>query len=495
MNRRIGCKTLVVLILVVSLLSVSSCSRIGGSADPAKWGYSYEVTYNALGGSINTREIRQTYYLPNSLVFEPSGTTNMLIKPIKDGYVLAGWYTAKQDILDDKNQIAGYSFKPEDRWDFSEDRLSSSITLYARWIRQAKVDYVDSGTDKVLFSKNITGDSPIQSLSIATAKLVTPSGYTLLQYYSDKACTQPYDFAGNVQTGQGELIPSGRSLYEQLSQEFPYVVQPYEKDQEASPASGGSTQTKPDPEFYLHSLGFTLATTDPAAIAAVKARKNAIIEEHIADYTKRTDKQTIYLQFVQGRYIRVLGPDALKKGTEYGFWEEDEASAAIDGYILTCDLDFTGIPVIMTEQFSGTIYGNGYALKNISLTFTNRKLDTEREKQAGLFLKLDGATLRDLVFDKLSIQLNYKAGVSVTLGALAVEANGTTLDNVTFRGMRINSGVGDNGETRYILADLIAKAKNCTLTNAKGEDVEITASGQAEIQAALSPRIIVKPAA
>jgi hypothetical protein len=495
MKRRLSGKAFVTIALVVYLLLAASCSRIGGSADPGKWGYSCEVTYNALGGNINTREVRQTYYLPNSLVFEPSGTTNMLIKPIKDGYILAGWYKAKEDILDDKNQIIGYSFKPEDRWDFSEDRLTESITLYARWIRQSKVEYVDADTDAVLFSKNITGESPIQSLTVAATKLVTPAGYTLLDYFSDKACTQRYVFGDNQQPGQASLIPSDKDLYDQLYREFPNVLKPYDSPQKPAKSGGSSEPASPDPDVFVHNLGYTFVTDDPAALAAVRTRKNALIEESIANYVNQSEKQLVYIKFVEGRFIRVMSPDAFKQGTQYGFWNEDETGAAIDGYILTGDVDFTGVTVSATETFSGIVYGNGHTLKNISLTFTNRKLDTEKEKQAGLFLSLDGATLRDLTFDDLAIQLNYKAGVSVTLGALAVEANGATLENVTFRRMRINSGVGDNGDTRYILADLIAKANNCNLTNVKGEDVEITASEQAEIKAALSPRIIIKPAA
>ena len=64
--------------------------------------------------------------MANSYLFEPSGTTNMLIQPIKDGYILAGWYTSKEEIFDEQGDVIGYSFRAEDRWDFNEDRVQET---------------------------------------------------------------------------------------------------------------------------------------------------------------------------------------------------------------------------------------------------------------------------------------------------------------------------------------------------------------------------------
>jgi uncharacterized repeat protein (TIGR02543 family) len=104
------------------------------------------VTYDALGGMVNAREVRKTYYLPNSYVFEPSGSSNMLVEPTRDGYILAGWYTAKTDQPTENGEE--YTFSADDRWDFYLDRVQGDMTLYARWLPRGRVDYVDADTAK-----------------------------------------------------------------------------------------------------------------------------------------------------------------------------------------------------------------------------------------------------------------------------------------------------------------------------------------------------------
>jgi hypothetical protein len=478
-------------VLASLLLLSTACSRIGGSADPADWGYTCVVTYNALGGSINTREVRQTYYMPGSLVFEPSGTTNMLIRPIKDGYILAGWYTAKEDILNDKNEVTGYAFRAEDRWDFDEDRVADSLTLYARWIEQAKVDYLNASSGAVLFSKNVTTGSPVQILSGAAEQLVTPAGFTLYGYYADEACTVPFDFSIGLQGSLVDLIPSNTALYAQLIEEFPDYIQPFVITE---PIDGGDVKpAEIDPDHYLKQLGFDIVTDDPAVRAQIRARKKALIETSIEDYMTQFNRKTIYLKFIEGNYVRVDDREDLKKTSLYGFRDTDAAGAAVDGYILASDIDFSGVKMETVELFSGKIFGNGYTLRNIEMTFSNRKLDNDPEKLAGLFLLLKGAVIQDLNFENLTLSLNYKPGIPVTAGALAVQADGTTLRNVNFDHMRITTGNSDDGTVPYVVADLIAKSVNCQLINVKGDDVEITASEHAIIRGSLSPVIVIRP--
>jgi hypothetical protein len=486
-----GFKLVLLICILASILLSTACTRIGGSADPADWGYTCVVTYNALGGSINTREVRQTYYRPNSLVFEPSGTTNMLIKPIKDGYILAGWYTAKKEIFNDKNEVIGYDFLPENRWDFDEDRVTDSLTLYARWIEQAKVDYLHASSGEVLFSKNVTTDSPVQILSSAAEQLVTPAGFTLYGYYADEACTRLFDFDVIPQGSLVSLIPANAVLYTQLAQEFPEYIQPFVK-----PEPSGEDDGKPqevDLDYYLKQIGFDIVTDDPAARAQIRARKNVLIETSIQDYMAQYSRKTIYLKFIEGRYIRVDDRDDLKKASLYGFRDKDTTGAAVDGYIIANDIDFAGVTMEPVESFSGDIFGNGYTLRNIQMIFSNRKLDIDPEKKAGLFLSLDGALIQDLTFENLTLTLNYKPGIPVTVGALAVQADGSKLQNITFSHLRITTGNSDDGTVLYVVSDLIAKSVNCQLINVKGDDVEITASRHAIIRAALSPVIIIRP--
>ena len=86
-----GMKLKIKQIVIISMVLVcavlfSACMRSDAGIDPGDWGYDCCVTYDALGGIINSREMREVYYMNNSYLFQPSGTTNMLVEPVKDGY-------------------------------------------------------------------------------------------------------------------------------------------------------------------------------------------------------------------------------------------------------------------------------------------------------------------------------------------------------------------------------------------------------------------------
>ncbi|NLA95882.1 MAG: hypothetical protein GX838_03460 [Clostridiaceae bacterium] len=51
---------ILLIMIVVGSLFLSACSVTGQAADPGDWGYSCLVTYNALGGVVSNREVRET---------------------------------------------------------------------------------------------------------------------------------------------------------------------------------------------------------------------------------------------------------------------------------------------------------------------------------------------------------------------------------------------------------------------------------------------------
>jgi len=462
--------------LLIAIPFIAACSNMGNAIDPGDWHYDCVVIYDSLGGLINSREVRETYYMKNSYVFKPSGTTNMLIEPVKDGYILAGWYTAKEDILDKDGKITGYSFRAEDRWDFDEDRVQGDITLYARWIPQGKVEYVDASTGEVKFSKNITADSPVQKLSSAAVNLISKNGYTFYDYYSDKECTMPYDFSEYLHS---ELILSNDKIYKQLYEEFPEYFRKLEYIEPAESDDGGIEKDTSD--LYINKLGYEIVTDDATIRQKIRARKDEIIENSIKSYEENTAGKTVYLKYVEGRYIRVDSADKLKSSGKYGFTGLDATGNPTDGYIILNDIDFKGITLDMAGSFSGKIYGNGYKLKNIEINVSSRKLDSDTSKSVGIFNSLDGAYIENLTFENFSVNLSVQPGIPVTVGALAINANNATLKNVAFDTLKINTGRGDDGTAKYKISDLYAGGKNNSLENVTGVNVEISASEFADV--------------
>lgn len=469
---------LISMILTASLF-LSSCGVRDSAANPRDWGYDCIVTYNALGGTINSREVRETYYMKNSYLFKPAGSTNMLIQPVKDGFILAGWYTAKEDIKDADGNVIGYSFKAEDRWDFDEDRVQGDMTLYARWIPQGKIDYIDAETDKVMFTKNITEESAVQALSSAAEMLIAKSGYTFGGYYSDKELTTPYDFSEYIHTN---LIPTNEEVYEELYKEFPeYMkrinyVEP--SDEEVDPKEDTS-------DLFINKLGYEITTTDKEIRAKIRKYKDELYENAINYYIENASNKRIYLKYTEGNYVRITKADDLKSGGKTWFSGLDRSGNPIDGYILSNDIDFKGVSVTMAETFSGKILGNGYSLKNITFVLSSKKIDQDTSKSIALFRKLDGAYIENLTFENMTIKLNVKSGIPVSVGTLAVEANNTQLKNIHFEGVTIETGKGDDGAARYRIGDVFISGRNNKLENLTGNNITITASEYARINSVL----------
>lgn len=473
-------RIIITAILLAGALLTTSCSQKGSGVNPADWHYDCIVIYDSLGGSINSRETRETYYIKNSYIFKPAGTTNMLIEPVKDGYILAGWYTAKEDIVDETGKVVGYSFKAEDRWDFDEDRVQGNMTIYARWVPQGKIQYIDGSTGDVMFSKNITADSPVQKLSAAAETLVEKDGYTLYGYFSDKACALPYDFTKYTHE---ELIPTNADIYARLYDEFPAY---FKKAEFVESSDDEEKQNIDTSDLFINKLGYEIFADEEARLK-IRARKDEIIENAILNYEKNTADKVVYLKYEKGNHIRIADADDLKIAGKYRFAGADAMGATIDGYIILNDIDFKGAAFEMAESFSGKIYGNGFRLKNIEIKVVSKKLDEDTSKSAGLFKSLDGAHIENIIFENMTINLNVNAGIPVTVGALAVQATDTTLKNVRFDTLSINTGKGDNGTAKYKIYDLFAGQKSNLIENVTGNDIKISASDFAQIESVFLP--------
>jgi uncharacterized repeat protein (TIGR02543 family) len=142
----------------------------------AKWTInSYTVTFNSTGGgSIPPESVTHGNTVP-----QPAN-------PSKPGHSFAGWHS----------DAACTS-----PWDFATDHVTSDITLYAKWTINTYI---------VIFEAN--GGDNVSPQTIAYGNTVrqpfppTKTGHTLAGWYSDAACTTPWDFA----TGK---VTSAMTLY------------------------------------------------------------------------------------------------------------------------------------------------------------------------------------------------------------------------------------------------------------------------------------------
>ncbi|MFA5585680.1 MAG: InlB B-repeat-containing protein [Saccharofermentanales bacterium] len=464
---------LILLIMIAAFsLFLTACSTSGKAADPGDWGFDCLVTYHALGGVVNNREVRETYYMKNSYIFKPAGTTNMLIEPVRDGYVLAGWYTAKEDLAGAEGL---YTFREEDRWDFQEDRVTGDMTLYARWVPQGRVDYVDAATGEVRFSKNITSNEAIQPLTSAVEQLIAKPGMTFDGYYADQNLLTPYPFNTYVHK---ELIPTNQEVYDQLFLLFPQYMKKIEFEE---PSKEDLESQQDFTDLYINRLGYEITTDDQAARAEIRKAKDRILEEAIDYYAGNTADKIIYLKYSEGRFIQVSRVSDLKVGGKVGFFDQDQAGNPIDGYIFTRDVDFSGETVTMADSFSGKLVGNGYSLKNIRLVMKPKKMDQDKHKDVALFGEMDGAEIENLTFANMKIEISVDPGISVNAAPLAIRSSKSRLTNVVIDGLIISTGKGDDGQALYRLGDLFVEESGTKLDKVQVRGLVIEASDFAEI--------------
>jgi uncharacterized repeat protein (TIGR02543 family) len=385
----------------------------------------------------------------------------MLVEPARDGYILAGWYTAKTDEPTEYGEE--YTFRAEDRWDFYLDRVMDDMTLYARWLPRGKVDYVDASTGEVIFSKNITSDSPVQELSDAVVDFRKPANTTLFGYYSDLECTQEYDFDAYVHS---EPQPTEAALYAALYELYPQYLEQVdyvEADEEETDATMDTSY------LFLNKLGYQLTTTDEAVLAELHEAKDTIVETSIRNYLINTAGKVVYMKFVDGNFIRVNTAADLKMGGQYGFFDTDTLGNKIDGYVIESDIDLSGVKLAMADNYSGVIYGNNHTLSNIELSAYSGKVDTDAEKTLALFNTLTDVEITDLTIENATLTLSVNDGVAVRAALLALDASNVTLTNCHINGLTINSGKGDTGSSSYQIGDLFVKSNNITLTGCTGE--------------------------
>lgn len=470
---------------------LSSCTGIGEAADPAELGYPCRVTYDALGGTINLQEVRTTYYAEGSYVFKPSGSSNMLVSPVREGYILAGWYTAKEDIIDESGNVTGYTFRAEDRWDFDEDRIYEDMYLYARWIPQSTVQYINADTDEILFTKNITADSPVQALSTSVEKLYTPAGQTLLSYYFDRECTQQCIFS---ELSHEELLLTNDRIYATLSEKFPEYIVPLNQemtvDEPVTSEVDANSEESPNPYLYIEKAGYRLTTTEEAVLKEIRAEKDALIERSIHSYIEKSNIHQLYLKFIDGNYIRINSADHFRSGTKYSF--SNLAGNEIDGYILTADIDFGGAVLETAAAFGGKIFGNDYTLRNFSITAGGKKVIANQAGSYGLFESLTGAVIDHLHFENVSVNINTASKGSLYAALLAGNAENTAVNNCNFTNIKIKTGIGENaipyepagGGTCYA-GDLFAVGSGNTTADCVAKDCIIEVLGNVEINTLL----------
>ncbi len=193
-----------------------------------KWTRQYIITFDSQGGS----SVFSKTALEGGLVTAPTS-------PTYTDFYFMGWYTEASCI---------------NQWNFDSDRVSSDMTLYAKW--DAYPTYQ--------ISFNSMGGSSVASQEVLIDELILEPdepvlvGYTFLGWYTESELIYPWDFASSVPTADMTLYAKWeKTVYLTYGHVFSYDGEAYYGTQVSVYQNGvliANTQADINGYFYFGNL-------------------------------------------------------------------------------------------------------------------------------------------------------------------------------------------------------------------------------------------------
>ena len=355
---------------------LTSCVRGSFEDQKRKEGYIYTVTYDANGGSFGTTSRTYALVKENYPTLAPGyvdSKTQISIKvPNRMDYELVGeavdngnedrneeailsksWFLAQTD--DNGNVLYDNEGEPllvrDTPWNFATDKVTEDITLVAKWTQQFRFAICLVDVD--------ANNNPIErEIGSAKAKV----GETIY----DKLYNKEAD--GSIIRRPDKIVikQSGYTLLD-----F-YTDNTYQ------------TLLQPD---YAHPGTQVIGTeTDPETGEIKEIKTNTV---------------KIYASYLKGSFDFVTNKNkpTLKNTSNW--------------YVLE-DVDYAGAEWKALSGFKGTIYGNGYTLKNFTVKSTATSVGVNESKNHSIFGAMSG-TIENLTLENVSLRVETTEG-SISTG-------------------------------------------------------------------------------
>jgi hypothetical protein len=184
----------------------------------------------------------------------------------------------------------------------------------------------------------------------------------------------------------------------------------------------------------------------------------------------------VYANLIEGEYTLV---DTAKKFTR-------AVSKGQNVYLL-CDIDLDGDEICF-DTYSGIIEGNGYTISNFEIDYDAKrsglkgeldetgKLDTQNNHvYISLFFELKDATIRNVTFDKVLVDVNasYTNIKYLVVSPFAVLSSNTKIENVEFNANIKITKTPDGCETKIVTDSFFYKELESVSVDDKSK-VDIT---------------------
>lgn len=141
------------------------------------------------------------------------------------------------------------------------------------------------------------------------------------------------------------------------------------------------------------------------------------------------DKGILVLSMLNYDYAALDGEGAYQLWVESDFESINDFPELLnENFVLMADIDLTSLTdAAIKGTFKGKFDGNNHRLYNVLMV--NYGLENY-----GLFYKIDGGEVKNLIIDNMSIGIYTSSKEGSNVGLLAGEINGAIIDNITIRG-------------------------------------------------------------
>lgn len=279
----------------------------------------------------------------------------------------------------------------------------------------------------------------IVDISTLSGQSLTRSGYTLEGWYTTKigegdsvSYEDKWDFATD------KVSSAGITLYAKWKKDITYTYEVcYRDENDQSIHSLGSYEVNEGDTFNdYYASYFGNKRYGYTALNGLYDENDQPWDKSFTHPGGEVDTAVrVFVHYIEGEYVLV---DSARKLT---------ANKNANLYF-TCDIDFEGATFSGFDEYKGTIKGNGFTVKNFTLSYDNSKngliTDPDLNTEGGLlcislFHSLKGATVSDITFSDFTIDIKagYPGTKVILVAPLAMKMENSSLSNLTVTNLTV----------------------------------------------------------
>ena len=288
---------------------------------------------------------------------------------------------------------------------------------------QPIIQYYDFGED----TSNLIVDP-----SSLSGQAITRVGYTLEGWYTQKTGEgDNVSYEGKWDFETDKVTSSGITLYARWKKNIIYTYEVcYRDENDQSIHSLGSYEVNEGDTFNdYYASYFGNKRYGYTVLDGLYTESDEPWDKSFTHPGGEVDTAVrVFLHYIEGDFVIVDSPRKLLTNKNANLY-------------LTCDIDFEGEAFSGFGDYKGIIKGNGFTIKNFTLSYDNSKngliADSDLSTEGGilcisLFHSLKGATVTDLNVSDFTIDIKagYPGTKLILIAPIAMKMENSTLTNI-----------------------------------------------------------------